>query len=116
MALDHPPGESEKTGHIARARPSMPETSKRAEELPGGLSSHGGGGSRSEHRQHPLDARADGFHVAVSKRRSEEPDHFAIERIAVAVRKLEGIGREIAGIIAAAESLETKVELPLGSS
>jgi hypothetical protein len=32
------------------------------------------------------------------------------------VRKLEGIGREIAGIIAAAESLETKVELPLGTS
>jgi hypothetical protein len=84
----------------------MPETPKRAQELSRRLSGHGGCGSGSHHCQHALDARADGFHIPVSERRSDEPHHLAIERIAVAMRELEGIGGEVAGIVAEPETLQ----------
>jgi hypothetical protein len=106
MTLDHPPGEGEETGHVARARPSMPETAKRKQELSRRLSGNGGCRSGSDRGEHALDARPDGFHIAVSERGSDEPHDLTIERIAVAMRELERIGGEVAGVIPEPETLQ----------
>jgi hypothetical protein len=37
----------------------------------------------------------DGFHIAISKRRDDQSDNFAISRVVVAMNKLNGIVRNV---------------------